>query len=101
MVRKYELLHMEEDEDFKKVFSIFHTLVSGLKDLNKSYTIVDHVKKIMRSLTCKTLVLEVLMNSLRSHDTELNEDGVKKNWKFIALKSKGKKHGFKALQNEE
>lgn len=41
---------MEEDEMVEEMFSRFQTLVDGLKVLNKGYTIVDHVKKIIRSL---------------------------------------------------
>ncbi|XP_073219618.1 uncharacterized protein [Cicer arietinum] len=89
LVRKYELFYMEEDEDIETMFSRFHTLVSWLKVLQKSYTTVDHVKKILRSLSSKwrpnittiqkakdlnSLFLEELINSLRSHKIELAED---------------------------
>lgn len=41
---------MEEYGDIENMFSRFQTLVFGLKVLNKSYTIVDQFKNIMRSL---------------------------------------------------
>ncbi|XP_073223486.1 uncharacterized protein [Cicer arietinum] len=53
LVKKYELLKMEEDEDNETMFFGFQILVSGLKVLEKSYTTSDHVKKIIRSLTSK------------------------------------------------
>ncbi|XP_073221527.1 uncharacterized protein [Cicer arietinum] len=48
LVKKYELIKMEENEDFKTMFSRFQTQVSGLKVFQKRYIIVDHVKKILR-----------------------------------------------------
>lgn len=44
---------MEEDEDIKIVFTKFQTLVLGLRMLQKFYKIVDHVKKILKSLSRK------------------------------------------------
>jgi hypothetical protein len=40
---------MKEDEDIEIMFSKFQILVSGLQVLNKSYIIVYHVKKILKS----------------------------------------------------
>ncbi|XP_073219731.1 uncharacterized protein [Cicer arietinum] len=89
LVRKYELLKMEEDQDIEIIFSKFQTLILGLKVLEKNYTIVDHAKKILRSLPSKwrpkitiiqeakdfnTLKLEELISSLKSHEIELAED---------------------------
>lgn len=44
---------MEEDETIEKMFSKFQTLVSSLIVLDKSYTTINHVKKILRSLSTK------------------------------------------------
>jgi len=54
---------MKDDEDIQTIFSRFQTLVSGLHVLNKSYTIEDHDKKILRSLPNRwrpkvTIILE-------------------------------------------
>ena len=80
---------MEDDESVETMFSRFQTLVVGLQVLNKGYSILDHVKKIIRSLPVKwrpmvtTLKLEKdlnnmrlkeLISSLRSHEIELDQD---------------------------
>lgn len=80
---------MEDDETIEDMFSNFQTLVVGLKVLNKGYTTADHVKKIIRNLPNKwrlmvtalkvskdlnSAPLEEIINSLRSHVIELEED---------------------------
>jgi hypothetical protein len=50
LVHQYELFRMKEDEDIEIMYSRFQTLVSGLQVLNKSYYVLDHVNKILRSL---------------------------------------------------
>jgi hypothetical protein len=67
----------------------FQSLVSGLQVLQKSYTVLDHGKKILRSLPAKLrprvttfqesknlneVTLESLIRSLRSHELELQAD---------------------------
>jgi len=44
---------MKEDEDIEIMFSRIQTLMSGLQVLNKSYIVVDYVKKILKSLRVK------------------------------------------------
>lgn len=88
----------------------------GLEVLDNSYTIVDHVKKIMRSLPTKwrfkvttnqkaknlnQLALEELLSSFCSHEIELNKDEPIRKSKSNALKTKGKKSTSKALQSKE
>lgn len=50
LIQKYEAFKMEDNETIKNMFSRFQTLVAGLKVLDKGYSTVDHVKKIIRSL---------------------------------------------------
>jgi hypothetical protein len=44
---------MKEDEDIDTMYSRFQTLVSGLQVSKKSYFVLDHVKKILRSLSAR------------------------------------------------
>jgi hypothetical protein len=53
LVQQYELFKMKDGEDIETMFARFQTLVSGLLVLKKSYTVADHVKKILRSLPPK------------------------------------------------
>ncbi|XP_073220812.1 uncharacterized protein [Cicer arietinum] len=87
LVIKYELFKVEEDEGIKTMFSRFQTLVSGLKILQKSYTTIDHVKKILSipsnwgsKITSiqelkdlNSLKLEELRSSLRLHEIQAEE----------------------------
>src|SRR3954466_7944516 len=50
LIHKYEAFKMEEDENIEAMFSCFQTLIAGLRALDKGYTKVDHLKKIIRSL---------------------------------------------------
>src|SRR3954462_194652 len=50
LIQKYEAFKMEQDENIEVMFSKLQTLTAGLRVLNKGYTKVDHVKKIIRSL---------------------------------------------------
>lgn len=87
------------------MFSRFQTLVYGLQIKKKTYTHVDHMKKILRSLPTKwrpkvtsieeasylnTLSVEYLVSSLKCHELGCNEDEPAKKSKCISLKSKGK-----------
>jgi hypothetical protein len=82
LVQQYELFKMKDGEDIETMFARFQTLVSGLQVLKKSYTVADHVKKILRSLPPKgrtkvtvfqeskdldEVTLENLISSLKSH----------------------------------
>jgi predicted patatin/cPLA2 family phospholipase len=73
---------MKDGEDIETMFARFQTLVSRLQVLKKSYTVADHVKKILRSLPPKgrtkvtvfqeskdldEVTLENLISSLKSH----------------------------------
>lgn len=103
---------MEDDETIEAMFSRFQILVARLKVLDKGYSTVDHVKKIIRSLPknwrpmvtalklakdLNKVTLEELISSLRSHEIELNEDEPQKKNKSVALKSRIKSES-KALQ---
>lgn len=80
---------MEDGEVVEVIFSRCQNLVVGLKVLDKVYTTIDHVKKIIRSLPKKwrhmvtalklskdlnNISLEELISSLRSHEIDLEED---------------------------
>src|SRR4030043_843765 len=108
---------MSEDETIDVMFSRFQILVSGLQVLKKSYTIADHVKKILMSLPAKwrpkvtaieeardlnALSLENLISSLKCHELGFPEAESIKKSKTIALKSKGKEvKALKAAESEE
>ncbi|MCI28629.1 serine/threonine protein kinase SRPK1, partial [Trifolium medium] len=80
----------------------FQTLVSGLQVLKKSYTVPDHVRKILRSLpvkwrpkvnafqeakVLKDVTLKSLISSLKSHEMELQADEPDKKTNYVALSS--------------
>ena len=106
LFQKYEAFKMEEDETIETMFSRFQMLLAGLKVLDKSYTTINHAKKIIRSLPKKwrpmvttlklskdmnNISLEELISSLRSQEIELEEDKPQKMVKFVALRSRTKK----------
>ncbi|MCH90026.1 serine/threonine protein kinase SRPK1 [Trifolium medium] len=114
LVHRYELFKMKEDEDIETMFARFQTLVSGLQVLKKSYTVPDHVRKILRSLpvkwrpkitvfqeakNLKDVTLESLISSLRSHEMELQVDEPAMKIKYVALSST--KIPFKTLKAKE
>src|ERR1044072_3761470 len=114
LIQKYETFRMEEQESVETMFSRFQMLVAGLRVLDKGYSTVDHVKKIIRSLPAKWRPMvtalkmakdlnkvsqEELISSLRSHEIELQEDEPRRKVKSVALKSSSRK--AKALQAEE
>jgi len=87
------------------MYSRFHTQVSGLQILKKSYVASDHVRKILRSLPTRwrpkvtaieeakdlnTLSVEDLVSSLKVHEIGLNEHESTKKNKSIDLSSKEK-----------
>jgi hypothetical protein len=53
LIQKYESFKMEEDENIEETFSRLQTLVAGLIVLNKGYTTIDLVKKIIKGLPQK------------------------------------------------
>lgn len=106
LIQKYETFKMEDDEKVETMLSRFQMLVARLKVLDKWYSIVDHVKKIIISLPKKwrhmvtalklandlnNISLEELVSFLRSHQIELEEYEPRKRGKYIALKSKPEK----------
>jgi hypothetical protein len=119
LVHQYELFRMKDDEDIETMFSRFQTLVSGLQVLKKSYTVPDHVKKILRSLPARwrpkvtafqesknldDVTLEDLISSLRSHELELMADEPVRKSKVLALNSvqnNSKALKAKATESEE
>lgn len=83
--------------------------------MDKGYSIVDHVKKIIiilpkrwrpmvtalkLSKDMNNTSLEEMVSSLRSHEIQIEEDGPKRKRKFISLKSSGKSENTKPLQAE-
>src|SRR4051812_43467721 len=115
LIQKYEAFRMENDENIEAMFSRFQTLNAGLRVLDKGYTKVDHVKKIIKSLpkrwgpmvtafkiakNLNGVSLEELISALRSHETELDANEPQKKGKSIALKYKNK-HCANAFQEEE
>ncbi|XP_058762055.1 uncharacterized protein LOC131635456 [Vicia villosa] len=102
LIQKYEAFKMEENESIETMFSRFQTLTVGLRVLNKVYTKVDHVKKIIISSPrrwapmvtalkvskdLKSVSLEELISALRSHEIEIDEHEPQKTGKSVALKS--------------
>lgn len=47
LIQKYEAFKMEEDKTVETIFSRFQILTVGLKVLDKGYSTLDHVKKIV------------------------------------------------------
>ena len=117
LVHQYELFKMKDDESIEEMYSRFHTLVSRLQILKKSYVASDHVSKILRSFPARwrpkvtaieeakdlnTLSVEDLVSSLKVHKMSLNEHESSKKNKSIVLPSKGKSSkAFKVIESEE
>jgi hypothetical protein len=114
LIQEYEAFKMEDDEKVETMFLRFQILLGGLKVLDKGYSTVDPVKKIIISLPKKwrpmvtalklakdlsNISLEELVSSLRSHEIELEEDEHQKRGKYVAIKSKSEK--TRACQAEE
>jgi len=117
LVHQYEFFKMKDDESIEDMYSRFHTLVSRLQMLKKSYVAFDHLNKILRSLPARwrskvtsieeakylnTLSVEDLISSLKCHEIGLNEHESARKPKTIALTSKGKSSkALKANESEE
>lgn len=88
---------MKYDENIESMFSRFQVLVSELQVLSKSFTIMDHVKKVLRSLPKVTTIqeakdlnslsLEGFVSNLQSHEMELNGDESGNQVKTMTLNS--------------
>ena len=103
-MHNYELFKMDPNETISTMFTRFTDITNGLKSLDKIYSNVDLVQKILRSLSDKwdpkvtaiqeakdlnTLSLDELMGSLITHELIMqhrNEDD-KKRRKIIAFKA--------------
>lgn len=66
LIQQYEMFSVNNDENIESMFSRFHVLVFGLQVLNKSYTTVDHMKKILRSLPVKFIPKWLLFKKLKT-----------------------------------
>lgn len=112
LIQKYKAFKVEEDEMIEGMFSRFKNLVARLKVLNKGYTTIDQVNKIIINLPKKwwpmvkalkmlknlnNTTLEELISSLRSHGIKLEDHEPHKKVKYVALKSKGKPEKAKSL----
>ena len=88
LVHKYELFQMEQNESITSMFTRFTDIVNNLKNLGKSYSNSDLVRKILRSLPraweakttaiqeakdLTTLPLEELLGSLITHELSMQQ----------------------------
>ncbi|GAV58190.1 zf-CCHC domain-containing protein/UBN2 domain-containing protein [Cephalotus follicularis] len=107
LVHEYELFLMHDNECISDMFMRFTTIVNSLKNLGKSYSNQELVRKILRCLPrswtpkvtaiaeakdLSTLPLEQLLGSLMTHETTMkNHEHVKvKKKKTIALRASRK-----------
>ncbi|GAV90671.1 UBN2 domain-containing protein, partial [Cephalotus follicularis] len=103
LVHEYELFIMHDNESISDMFIRFTTIINSLKNLGKSYSNQELVRKILRCLPkswtpkvttieeakdLSTLPLEQLLGSLMTHETTMkNHEHVEvKKKKSIALK---------------
>ncbi|GAV58763.1 zf-CCHC domain-containing protein/UBN2 domain-containing protein [Cephalotus follicularis] len=104
LVHEYELFVMHDNECISDMFSRFTTIINSLKNLDKSYSNQELVRKILRCLPkcwtpkvtaieeakdLSTLPLEQLLGSLMTHETTMkNHENVEvKKKKAIAFKA--------------
>ncbi|GAV77915.1 UBN2 domain-containing protein, partial [Cephalotus follicularis] len=80
LVHEYELVFMHENESISDMFTRFTTIINSLKNLGKSYSNQELVRKILRCLP---------KSSLMTHETTMkNHENVEvKKKKSIALKA--------------
>ncbi|GAV92240.1 UBN2 domain-containing protein, partial [Cephalotus follicularis] len=86
LVHEYELFLMHDNENISDMFTRFTTIVNSLKNLGKSYSNQELVRKILRCLLkswtpkvaaikeakdLSTLPLEQLLGSLMTHETTM------------------------------
>ncbi|GAV83542.1 UBN2 domain-containing protein, partial [Cephalotus follicularis] len=104
LVHEYELFFMHDNESINDMFTRFTTIINSLKNLGKSYSNQELVRKILRCLPkswtpkvtaieeakdLSTLPLEQLIGSLMTHETTM------KNHEHVEVK-KNKSIAFKA-----
>ncbi|GAV83569.1 UBN2 domain-containing protein, partial [Cephalotus follicularis] len=97
LVHEYELFLMHDNESISDMFTRFTTIINSLKNLDKSYSNQELVRKILRCLPkswtpkmiaieeakdLSTLPLEQLLGSLMTHETTM------KNHKHVETKKK-------------
>ncbi|GAV61115.1 UBN2 domain-containing protein, partial [Cephalotus follicularis] len=104
LVHEYELFVMHDNECISDMFSRFTTIINSLKNLGKSYSNQELVRKILRCLPknwtpkvttieeakdLSTIPLEQLLGSLMTHETTMkNHENVEvKKKKAIAFKA--------------
>ncbi|GAV73354.1 UBN2 domain-containing protein, partial [Cephalotus follicularis] len=104
LVHEYELFLMHDNESISDMFTRFTTIINSLKNLGKSYSNQEVVRKILRCLLkswtpkvtaieeakdLSTLPLEQLLGSLMTHETAMksHEHVETKKKKSIALKA--------------
>ena len=103
LVHEYELFKMKPEESISEIFAKLSEITNGLKALEKEYSNLELVRKVLRSLSptwhtkatviekskdLSTLTLEELIRSLMTYkiNVKKNEDESKKK-KSIALKA--------------
>ncbi|GAV81585.1 zf-CCHC domain-containing protein/DUF4219 domain-containing protein/UBN2 domain-containing protein, partial [Cephalotus follicularis] len=104
LVHGYELFFMHDNENISDMFTRFTTIINSLKNLGKSYSNQELVRKILRCLLkswtpkvtaiaeakdLSTLPLEQLLGSLMTHETTMknHKDMEVKKKKTIALRA--------------
>lgn len=100
LTHKYELITMQESEDMKCMFGHFQTILNELKSLGRTIDNYDRIGKILRILSRKwkpqvttfrslknrdTMSLEELVETLKVHEHELQQDKIIKKEKFFSL----------------
>ena len=93
---------MEEDEDIQSIFWSFQTILNELRSQGRTYDNYDYIDKILRSLSRKwrpqvttlwalknldSMSLEELVDTLKVHEQELQQDEELKKEKSLALNS--------------
>ena len=104
LVHDYELFKMEPNESLTSMYSRFSVIINALNLLGKVYSNEDKIRKILRVLpkkwrpkvtaiqeakNLKTLSIDELLSSLKTHEKELQreEEADTKSKKTLALKS--------------
>ncbi|GAV87335.1 UBN2 domain-containing protein, partial [Cephalotus follicularis] len=102
----YELFLMHDNECISDMFTRFTTIVNSLKNLGKSYSNQELVRKILRYLPrswipkvtaieeakdLSTLPLEQLFGSLMTHETTMKESESDENDDIVLISKQFKK----------
>ncbi|GAV74028.1 UBN2 domain-containing protein, partial [Cephalotus follicularis] len=92
LVHEYEIFIMYDNESISDMFTRFTTIINSLKNLGKSYSNQELVRKVTTIEEAKdlsTLPLEQLLGSLMTHETTMkNRESVEvKKKKAIAFKA--------------